>query len=72
MYEDGGAQFDFFPGNIYDFIFSDKINPNFKNFASVGFCGPEVFTKYLDSACYGLVMDFYTHIHKMSQMHDFH
>ena len=60
MHEDGGTQFDFFPGNIYNFIFSDKKNPNFKNFASVGFCGPEVFTKYLDSACYGLVMDFYT------------
>ena len=40
-----GAQLDFFLGNIYNFVLSDKKNWNSKNFAHVDFCGPEVSTK---------------------------
>ena len=39
-------QFDFFPGNIYDFVISDKKNSNSKNFIHMGFCGPKVSTKF--------------------------
>ena len=40
------AQLDFFSGNIYNFVFSDKKNSNSKNFANIFFCGPKVSTKF--------------------------
>ena len=34
------------PGNIYNFVFSDKKIANFKNFVHMGFCGVKVSTKF--------------------------
>ena len=39
------AQLDFFPGKIYNLIFSDKKNSNSKNFVHMGFCGSKMSTK---------------------------
>ena len=46
MYEMMWAELDFFHGNIYNFVFSDKKKSNFKNFVHMGFCGPKVPTKF--------------------------
>ena len=40
------AQLDFFPGNIYNFFFSYKKNSDSENFIHLGFCGPEVSTRF--------------------------
>ena len=57
MYEDDVSQNWFFPGNIYNFVFSDEKNSNSKNFVHVGFGCPEVSTEFWDFAA---VMDFDT------------
>ena len=44
------AQLDFFPGNIYKVVFSDKKNSNSKNFVNMSFGGPNVLTKFWDFA----------------------
>ena len=44
------AQLDFFPGNIYNFVFSDEKNSRSKNFAHMGFCGHRVSTKLYNFA----------------------
>ena len=50
MYKMMWAQLDFFPGNIYKVVFSDKKNSNSKNFVNMGFGGPNVLTKFWDFA----------------------
>ena len=51
------AQLDFFPGNIYNFVFSDKKeNSNSKDFAHMGFCGSKVLIKFCDFAA-GIDLD---------------
>ena len=64
-------QVDLSSGNVYyKLVFSDKKKSNSKNFSDVGFCAPEMSTKFWDFA---VGMDFDTSyiLNEMSQMHDF-
>ena len=40
------AQLDFFPGNIYNFVFSDKTKFKFQKFCPHGFLWSKVLTKF--------------------------
>ena len=51
MYKDDVGPIEFFPGNIYNLVFSDKRkNSNSENFIHIGFCGPGVSTKFWNFA----------------------